>query len=528
VVILPAKRFGPAEIERLAAILEKAHGGIGEEDGAASAALPAACHQHWRSLSASSHALPPESLARLGRAIAASSARGSSAQQRPHGPALVGLAIGDESTGDDGIRALCVDGFLSVPPNASASFLSLERLDLSHKGMTGLGLADVVASLRQSQNLRQLNLSRNDFASAVEALEPLWKSHEEGGDGGGCRCWFPALEDLDLSHCRLEPAFVDEFFQRLGRPTPATTATTTAATHPPLLRLALAGNPSLADSGVMAVWEWQWDRLIELDASSCGLGDGCVLGMCHQLQNAPDEGGRECPLHVLKVSDNSIGSAGAEMLGTWLGSSPSFLPRLAELHVARNPLGGDGVRALAHGLKRRHSKPPSAHESGDGAPLLRRVRLLDASSTECDDAQAALVAIKDSGVETLLLHGNRLGVRKEQDNGPSTSGFELLAQALRGGHPTIRYLDLSQNGADQLSVVTLLESLVMDDGAGAGAGADPTSTPAASQNEGGIGTGIGPSVLTTLVLGGSEVGPGVDAAVELAQRRHPRLVVPRR
>jgi Leucine Rich repeat len=541
VVILPAKRFGPAEVERLAALLERQHdsGVDRKEDGGdlednVVAARPdnsASCsdYYHWRSLSASSHALPPESLARLGRAVAASSARAiSSNEQRPRGPALVGLAIGDESTGDDGIRALCLDGFLTIPNGSCSSSLSLVHLDLSHKGMTGLGLADIVASLRGSQKLRQLNVSRNDFSDALQALEPLWKHHDESV--GNCHDWFPALEDLDVSHCNLEPAFVDEFFQRLGRtsspPVPATTTAVTAATTAPppppvLLRLRLAGNPSLADSGLKALWKWHWDRLRVLDASHCGLGDGAVLALCHHVQSCPESvcGGRTCPLEILNLSDNSIGSAGASVLGPWLGSSSSasFLPHLVELHMARNPLGGDGVLALVNGLKdRHHSTAPAAPTSEEAVPP-PRVRVLDVSSTDCS-AAAAFRAIRDSGVETLLLHGNRLGniVEKKEEDGPSVGGFDVLSPALRGGHPTIRYLDLSQNGADQGSVVSLLESLLLDvDVVGGGA-----ESPFHER--------IGPSVLATLVVGGNEVGPDVDAAVARVQQRHPRLVVPRR
>jgi hypothetical protein len=98
-VILSMKTFGAKEVERLAA------------------ALASGQNTHLQTISASGHAIPPESLRIFGAAIASGKSN------------LKNLAIGDSKMGDDGVCALC-QGLASTTENQQ-----LESIDLSYKGM---------------------------------------------------------------------------------------------------------------------------------------------------------------------------------------------------------------------------------------------------------------------------------------------------------------------------------------------------------------------------------------------------------
>ena len=104
-IILSMKTFGATEVDRLAT------------------ALASGVNTHLETISASGHKIPPESLQRLGAALATGKSN------------VKNLAIGDSTMGDDGVCALCEGLVSSSKSEASEQQQQLQSLDLSYKGM---------------------------------------------------------------------------------------------------------------------------------------------------------------------------------------------------------------------------------------------------------------------------------------------------------------------------------------------------------------------------------------------------------
>ena len=109
-IILPMKTFGAAEVDRLAGILKNAN-----------------ANHRLTSISASGHAVPPESLRRLGEALATATTTAATTTTISGG-CIKQLAIGDQKMGDAGVVALC-------EPLEVANGGTIEVLDLAWKGM---------------------------------------------------------------------------------------------------------------------------------------------------------------------------------------------------------------------------------------------------------------------------------------------------------------------------------------------------------------------------------------------------------
>ena len=116
IVILPMKDFKDNDVERLATCIQSG------------------TNTNLKTISASGHAITPDSLNKLGRALASSSSN------------ITHLAIGDQTMGDDGIKAFC-EGLSTASAgsdtttdenaadNDTASPCKLEFIDLSYKGL---------------------------------------------------------------------------------------------------------------------------------------------------------------------------------------------------------------------------------------------------------------------------------------------------------------------------------------------------------------------------------------------------------
>ena len=109
-----------------------------------------------------------------------------------------------------------------------------------------------------------------------------------------------------------------------------------------------------------------------------------------------------------------------------------------------------------------------------------------------DSAEAARLAIKSLDTRQLRFFDNALG----------SEGFRLLSDTLRGGHPTIKSLDLAGNGANQEAVVELLQGLLVTE-----AGFD--------------------SVLETVVVGGNQGGPSLEGLIQQLKEIRPGLDIAR-
>jgi len=432
-VILPTKSFGEKDLGRLAKVLESGS------------------NTHWRSLSASSHKISPAALLKFGKSIA------SNKNQQ-----LVELAIGGSEMGDDGVCSLC-DGLTSNDVTSP----SIEKLDLSYKGIGNKGFLSVVKALGGSRRLRQLNLSRNvgiggclsalDTSDNEEKLPPADLQEE----------LFPFVSHLDLSDCSIDDVFISQFCPRLA-----------SAER----KLKLSVNP-LAESGFRALLN-STDWIQELRLSNCDLGNESM----HTLVTSKKL--EWTNLKVLDVSDNGITTEGARDLSSCIAGKDDapYLTGLRELNLSKNPLGSDGIELIVDGIHRR---------SEAGFP---RLDALDLSETKCD-VKGAVAAVSRSSATNLVLYSNSL----------RSDGFRKLAGSLRAGHPHIVTLDLAGNRADQASVVELLDSLMAE------AGGDQEDNSVVSFE----------SKLRTLVIGGNETGDLVESAVLRVMQIQPNLDIPR-
>lgn len=494
VIILPTKRFGSTELERLAGILlqqEKeentAAAAAAAEDSSTTTRPEPVVRRHWRSLAASSHPVSHDALRQFGRAVAVSAGQ------------LQSLAIGHDALGDDGLEALCqglrgcnehdeVIHNYHITDEANAALgAGLQCLDLSYKGLTRRALSSLFRALGRSDHLEVLNLSRNDFSegsSAAAAVDPVAGKHGGDFDGTEDRSdgpWdeffecplFPRLDDLDLSACQLSGDGL---------------MTLLAVLHPRPRTWRLSDNP-LGVAGVGALLEHSSAAkgLLELHAARCGVGDASLALLVAATAAPPDVVTVVAhpwgdTLTRLDLSGNAITEEGATCLAQFL----CHLTALTELHLAHNPLGGIGVTSIVEALRDRSTRNA----------LSARLDVLDLSDTGCT-AGAAASAIQDAGgARTLRLY----------DNGLGSEGFLAVAESLRGGHPILEALDLAGNAAGPAAVVHLLHRV-----------AEPTPADGVPSS----------SALTALVVGGNGGGPAVEAAVARVREVHPALDVAR-
>lgn len=497
VVILSNKTFGTQEVKRLIAVLEGGN------------------NYHWRSLTASGHTLPPDSLYHLGKTIARSSFSSTS---------FSSLAIGDSSMGDEGVHALCeglmantkntkitgLDNKVEENPkdsNLDKSSFSLEILDLSYKGMGSKGFLSILRLLSsgKSKKLKQLNLSRNpgilkDWNDCYDN-----KGETEGGNNNNNNLSLH-FEDLDLSDCGLDRQALNVLNCLLK---PMSSRCKLRLSHNPLG--GGGGNYGTLLKNNLA------SSLEEISLCNCNISDRDLELLFSFVDTDTTTA---MVVKILDLSDNKISHDGVAILARHLyararrGSSPGSavteksppgpdkdsnccsevvcrLPSLSKLNLSGNALSSAGVLALIDGLRaRRQEKLPE-------------LIAIDLSETQCD-VSGAIEAVRYSGASTLRLFNNRLG----------PTGFRAIAESfasiddvfdsnVKEEEPLrlLSSLDLAGNHADQASSVDLLDAL--------------------SQNK-----NSAPN-LKTLVIGGNEGGDNVEKMVDLLQKSRPELDVAR-
>lgn len=386
-VILPMKTFGEMELKRLSDILSTGK------------------NTHLTSISASGHAVPPETLYKLSQALAS-----------PGGKNIKCLAIGDEQMGDEGVEALC-RGLVHV----NGGFL--ESLDLSSKNLTSVSMTYLARTFGRSQYLKSLHLYRNSICD-----EGLANFKQEVMRNGRIES-FPPLELLDLSESNIGALGVASLASCLSNET---------YVHDSAMELILNNNPNIGSVGCRSL-----KHLIatpncasiirKLSIRKCKIGDEGVihLGSAFEMRSCKK-------LCCLDLVDNNIGPRGMEKFATALMDHKMHIEDLNHLNLAENALGSEGVSSLGRSLK--------SKENEDGN---HSIHTIDLSQTNCGPESAAML-LKCNSLKSLRLFNNNL-----------REGLGMLAEYLHGGHATLAHLDVAGNRASGTTISSLLKAVLV-------------------------------------------------------------------
>jgi Leucine-rich repeat (LRR) protein len=274
-VILPMKAFGATEATRLSDILSSG------------------CNTHLKSLTASGHALPPDALEALGRALANCN--------------VSSLAVGDQTMGDVGVAALCKGLAVGITGDSR-----LYALDLSMKGIGNDGMESIVNTLGACHSLTSLILTRNSGVGQFDfgvSTDPI----------------FSSVKHLDLSECCIDSKFCQGLAPRLAEAS--------------ALVLSLGMNDELVGADAMSCIMKL--SLVELNLAECSIADE---GLQVIVDQAPKK------LRSLDVSSNQIGPLGIQHLAEKLKAGQSGLCGLEELNLSHNRLNEESTGALAHAI----------------------------------------------------------------------------------------------------------------------------------------------------------------------------------
>jgi len=438
------KTFGAVEVERLADILSSGKNKV------------------LKSISASGHSIPAPSLKRLGIALAKQTYSSDDTRTSSN---LCGIAIGDEHMGDEGVEALCM-------PLEAVNGGLLEKIDLGFKNISTTGAAAIGKVFGQSRNIKEIEMYRNPsigdegiiaFSSSVAAGAEVIAEEKIRP--------FESLEIFDISECNIGEeginALVDCLVQNEGNMARSTLLHLNASMNP----LGPEACPSL---GKLV----STNTVNKLSLRECSLGSQGVLSLVEAFK----VGSNPCQASVLDLAKNEICTEGAIGLASVL----KLNVELVELILANNPIGNDGVLAIANALNKNRDL---SNSSGDASVPIRRT--LDLSGTECG-IEGAVAIIKCQTLASIRLFNNNLG----------SKGFESIAPLLEGGHLTLEHLDLGGNRAEEHAVVALIKALMV-------------------KNEPDV------SKLKTIELGGNEVGDDVERLLKELEVIRPDLDVAR-
>ena len=362
---------------------------------------------HLKSLSASGHVIPPNTLARLGTAIALQKS------------GLVSIAIGHRFLRDEGVMALC----------SGLEDSLVEELDLAWKDLSTDGMAALGRTFGPSRSLRKLILSRNERVKdeGIIALCTSAFTQCKELDRGA----FSALQELDLSKCGIGSTGVQSLAELLK------TSEDKLKVGGRSLSLSLSAN-SLGDGACESLATLLCDTLLlsSLSLANCGIGNEGI-----KLLSLAAASGACNSLKMLDLSYNGIGKEGAAALGKSLwNDKASGWPQLMDLCLAGNNLSASGVQNVMDALM-----------WDDGNAKNKTLQSLDLTQTSCG-IDGAVAAVRCQSLSSLRLFNNKLG----------TEGFRALAKLLQGGHASLANLDLGGNDASQASVVELLTALMKD------------------------------------------------------------------
>jgi Ran GTPase-activating protein (RanGAP) involved in mRNA processing and transport len=316
----------------------------------------------------------------------------------------------------------------------------------------------------RSTHIRQLNLSRNEKIGD-EGINAFLESI---GDTEG-NSIMESLEMLDLGASEIGSKGIEALAKLIIR-CPRRSLSLTLTSNP--LKAASCLSLSSIVCGL--------SRIKSLYLARCDIGDAGVEYLTASMRMKKCTG-----LDTLDLSYNGIGPKGAKNLASvfWIDGEGHF-ERLAELVLAGNLLGQDGVMHLGRSL---------AHKNGEGGlvPGNTTLEILDLTQTNCGN-DGAVAIMRCSMLRRVRLFNNKLG-----DN-----GFDSLASELNGGHPTLEQLDIGGNNATKDAVIRVLDAV------------------------GTINTLID-SKLDTLEIGGNETDFDVEEAIKRVKSVRPELDIAR-
>jgi Leucine-rich repeat (LRR) protein len=278
-----------------------------------------------------------------------------------------------------------------------------------------------------------------------------------------------SITELHLSECNLRDEIVMQLVDILKGKHICDDSNADSTKKRVPLRLHLTSNPCMGAASLQALMQLP---LQELYLSRCGMTDADFAHV------------KFPQLQTLDLSENQL-QEGIPHVSEML----QHMPLLRHLDIANNPLGAIGCNHIWITCQTLNST----------------LDLLDLSQTGCTPELAAHFVHHRSVTRTLRLFNNQLG----------SSGFEAIR--LDGGHPTLEYLDLAGNHASQESIVSLLQSLLLS----------PKDEKVQNINHDTAGQPSWHSRLHTVVVGGNEGGPALEAIVMRIHQSFPHLDIPR-
>ena len=365
-----------------------------------------------KSISASGHAVPSDSLEILSSAIASQNENG-----------ITSIAIGDETMGDEGVVSFC-EGLSNVNGG------SLESIDFALKGISKVGAKMIGQVFGSSKRLQTLILNRN-LSIGDDGLVALCNEALESTSDP-----FPALRELDLSNCNIGVNGVESLVSCL------------LGTHEKSnqqarkMDLKLDSNtigPSACNAlkNLIACPSGKCSMLESLSLKNCAIGDEGIAIIANTFLE------HQCKyLKTLDLSNNGIGTKGMVVLVSAIKQGRKNIEELNEICLADNDsIGEEGIIALASAL----NHDPNSSEGNS------TLATLDLTNTSCGIGGVTAL-MKCSSLTSLRLFNNNLG----------SPGIEAVSSHLIGGHPYIKDLDLGGNRAEGDAVSGLLQSIMKD------------------------------------------------------------------
>ncbi|CAB1418188.1 unnamed protein product [Pleuronectes platessa] len=328
------------------------------------------------------------------------------------------LDLGYNNISDSGVKTL-VEGLNNE--NCRLRTLSLQGCEVTSKGSKCLATA-----LRQSQRLRQLDLSRNNIGN--DGLQHLSK---------GLRSPECQLEALKLSQCNIEVRGCSYLASALEKNSDS------------LSVLDLSIN-MVRDKGASEIFKkLDISKLTKLEMYHCGL----TASSCRAIGEALRR--EENTLMDLNLSNNNLGDEGLTLLSIgkskWChleklnlsrcgitAGSCSFLPSMIlDLNLSSNSLGDDGIKSFLAVLK---------NSSG----YLQTLNLSRCSLTRgCCAELASTLGSKTGSVTELDLSENDL----------EDKGLRRLCVGLRNPQCKLQKLSLQTCGLTSKSIKSLISAL---------------------------------------------------------------------
>mmetsp|Transcript_15405 Transcript_15405/g.21983 ORF Transcript_15405/g.21983 Transcript_15405/m.21983 type:complete len:474 (-) Transcript_15405:72-1493(-) len=376
-------------------------------------ALESGKNTHLRTISASGHALSTESLSTLGLAISTQKSTG-----------IRDIAIGDKNFGDEGAVAFC-----SVLESSHGGLL--ENVDLALKNLGKIGLSSLGKTFGPSRKLKILNLSRNDRIGD-DGIDALISSAKAQLDDPSTLI-FPSLEELNISECNIKDEGAKKLCQLFGIDVNGNVTRNDIQNRDAFFSLNMNSNHfgqnACHSFGLMCSRSIDGMSFLRfLSLQNCNIGDKELKAFLHGLKGSMCHG-----LQKLNLAENDITKEGAICLGDELARH--CLSSLDDLNLANNCIGSEGVLGLTKGLGRIKSK--------------QKLLSVDLSKTNCG-VTGAIHTLELNSLSSLRLFDNNLG----------STGLNAISLRLKGGHRSIKQLDLGGNRASGSSVARVLQSLI--------------------------------------------------------------------